>query len=221
MKCNDVKSLFSPSLDGEVEAKQMSAMRNHLSACDDCRRQFAALQATQRMVAALGPKPAPPELALRIRVALSRELAAAQSHPFEALQMQLRNLMNAFMVPATAGTLTAVLIFGLIIGMLGPYQFVGDNDVPTMLYTPPRIANAPFGFEVGSLNGDSLVVEAYVDQHGRLQDYRIVSAPPGSSEYLPELKNLLIFTQFHPATSFGQPVSGSIVLSFSRINVKG
>jgi len=65
------------------------------------------------------------------------------------------------------------------------------------------------------------VVEVDVDQRGRVQDYRIVSSPQGSSEYLSELKNVLIFTQFRPATSFGQPVPGRIVLAFSRINVKG
>jgi hypothetical protein len=38
---------------------------------------------------------------------------------------------------------------------------------------------------------------------------------------MPQLNNMLIFTVFRPATSFGQPVSGRAVLSFSKINVKG
>ncbi len=220
MKCTEAKSLFSPYLDAVASPREMSEVRRHIAACGECRRQFAALQATQRMVAALEAKPAPPELALRIRVALSREMAARQSHTFAALQLRVRNVMNAFMVPATAGTLTAFLIFGLVIGMLGPYRLPGA-DVPTMLYTPPEISNAPFGLEMGSVNGDALVVEVDVDQHGRAQDYRIVSSPPDSAQELAELKNLLIFTQFRPATSFGQPVAGRIVLSFSKINVKG
>jgi hypothetical protein len=31
----------------------------------------------------------------------------------------------------------------------------------------------------------------------------------------------MIFTTFRPATSFGVPTSGRVVLSFSNINVKG
>jgi hypothetical protein len=38
---------------------------------------------------------------------------------------------------------------------------------------------------------------------------------------LPQLKNLLIFTTFHPALSMGRPTSGTAVLSFSKISVKG
>ena len=34
-------------------------------------------------------------------------------------------------------------------------------------------------------------------------------------------KNLLVFAQFRPATAFGRPTSGHLVLSFARINVKG
>jgi hypothetical protein len=37
----------------------------------------------------------------------------------------------------------------------------------------------------------------------------------------PELKNMLIFTTFKPATAFGQPTAGRAVLSFSNIQVKG
>jgi hypothetical protein len=35
------------------------------------------------------------------------------------------------------------------------------------------------------------------------------------------MKNALIFTQFRPATSFGMPTSGRVVISFSNISVGG
>jgi hypothetical protein len=64
-------------------------------------------------------------------------------------------------------------------------------------------------------------VEAYVDSNGRVQDYRVLSSPDQSKELTPELKNMLIFTTFKPATAFGQPTSGTAVLSFSNVQVKG
>jgi hypothetical protein len=60
-----------------------------------------------------------------------------------------------------------------------------------------------------------------VDANGRIDDYRVLSQPDDAQSVLPQLKNLLIFTTFHPALSMGRPTSGTAVLSFSKISVKG
>jgi hypothetical protein len=78
-----------------------------------------------------------------------------------------------------------------------------------------------FGTSLGSFGEDSVVVEAYVDANGRVQDYRVLSEPEGTKDVLPQLKNLLIFTTFRPALSMGVPTSGRAVISFSKISVKG
>ena len=36
-----------------------------------------------------------------------------------------------------------------------------------------------------------------------------------------DLKNLLIFTTFRPAMTFGHPTTGRVVISFAKINVRG
>jgi hypothetical protein len=79
------------------------------------------------------------------------------------------------------------------------------------------MTSAPFGLESSSAN---ILVEAVIDSHGRVQDYRVLN-PAGESELSPEMKNALIFTRFRPATSFGLPISGRVVISFSNINVGG
>ena len=89
-----------------------------------------------------------------------------------------------------------------------------------MLYTPPEMTSAPFGLGSGNANGDAILVEAVIDPHGRVQDYRVLNTS-GMTELSPEMKNALIFTQFRPATSFGVPTSGRVVISFSNINVGG
>jgi hypothetical protein len=152
---------------------------------------------------------------------ISQEIAQSRRRPFEGLLVRFENAFNAFMVPATAGMISAIIIFGLLIGVLHPGQLNGNNDVPTTLYTPPELASSPFGMEMGTINADSLVVEAYVGPNGRVQDYRILSAPENAQNIIPELNKMMIFTQFHPATSFGQPTAGRAILSFSRINVRG
>jgi hypothetical protein len=138
--------------------------------------------------------------------------------------MRMENTLNAFMVPATAGLACAVLIFGLVAAILaipGPLQANNEQDVPLVLNTGPELQQSVFGTTLSSINADSLVIEAYVDKDGRVQDYRILSDPGASQQLLPEVKRMLIFTTFRPAMSMGRPISSRAVLSFSRISVRG
>jgi hypothetical protein len=78
-----------------------------------------------------------------------------------------------------------------------------------------------FGTPLTAISDDSLVIEAYVDANGRVQDYRILSESNQSKDLLPQVKNMLIFTTFRPAMSMGRPMPGRAVLSFSKISVRG
>ncbi|MGA3214030.1 MAG: anti-sigma factor [Terriglobales bacterium] len=223
MKCTETKNLLSSYLDGAVTGKQMLGVDEHLSNCMGCRQEYALLYETQRMVSNLGRKPAPANLALRLRVALSQEAAKKRRFSWVGLQTRWQNTLDAFMVPATVGVLSAVLFFGLLIGLFALPQPLeaSENDVPTSLYTAPVLRFSPSEIGMGMLNAESIVVEANIDQDGKVHSYRILSAPSDAKDYLPQLNNMLIFTVFHPATEFGQPTGGKAVLSYSKINVKG
>jgi hypothetical protein len=222
MNCVEAKNLFSPYLDGRVSGREMRALNTHMEECGRCAREYAALQRTQQLLSGLGKKKAPPDLALKLRVAISREVAMQRRSRFEGLMVRLENALNAFMVPATAGLVTAVLVFGLLLGFFAlPAQLQASSDVPLMLYTGPQLERSAFGTSLGSIGEDSVVIEAYVDANGRVQDYRVLSQPDDAKEVLPQLKNLLIFTTFRPALSMGVPTAGRAVISFSKISVKG
>jgi len=212
---------MSSYLDGAVTRSQMARMDEHLRACGECAGRFRSLQHTQSLVGSLGRKPAPPDLALKLRVALSQELANSRRSRWERLQVRWENAFNATMVPATAGLITTLIIFGVLISVLYPAQVRAANDVPTMLYTPAQLESTPFELTMGVANADSLVVEAYVGADGRVQDYRLLSAPEDAQAILPQLKNMLIFTTFQPATAFGQPTASRVILTFSKVQVKG
>jgi len=220
MRCTEARRLFSPMLDSMLDGAGLRALDQHLAECESCSNQFAALRRTKWLMTDMAPHPAPPELAVLLKVELSRQLAARRHHRWESLLVRWENALNAFMFPATAGLLSAVLIFGLLIGVLVPAHLPSANDVPTMLYTPPEMTLAPFGLGSAAANGDAILVEAVIDAHGRVQDYRVLNSP-GQTGLSPEMKNALIFTQFRPATSFGLPTSGRVVISFSNINVGG
>lgn len=220
MKCTETRTLLSSYLDGAVTGKQMHDTEHHLAICAECSDEYRMLQRTQRMVARLGRKQVPENLALQIRVTLSREAAKARRPVWAGLRTRLDNTAHAFLMPATAGVLSAIIFFGLLIGFFAPMPLQG-SDVPTLLYTPAELKFAPFEIGMGAINADSIVVQVSVDATGHVQDYKVLAGPKDMDQYLPQLNNTLIFTVFRPATSFGQPTTGSAVLSFSKVNVKG
>jgi len=221
MKCAEAKQLMSPYLDCEVARSQRSALQAHLDSCVACSQCYRAMQRTHVIVSALGRKPAPPELALKLRVAMSREAANVRRSRWDMLRVRWQNVFNALMVPATGGLVTTVLTFGLLINLLMPGQIPSANDVPTTFYTPPQLQTTPFEVAMDPSRTQPLIVEAVVGPDGRVQDYQVLSGGEDNGAVLSELKNMLIFATFRPATSFGRPTVGRAVLAFSKIQVKG
>lgn len=223
LQCPQAKRLFSPYLDGAVTGTEMLAVQDHLSGCPACHREYQALRRTQQLLVRVGKPKIPADLGLKLRLAISREAAAARRAPFEGLRVRWENALEAFMVPVTAGFLSAVIIFGIaMVYFVAPSTLHADNDVPLILVnTAPELQQSAFGLTMDSIDADSLVIEAYVDANGRVQDYRILSDPANSSEVLPQVKRMLIFTTFRPALSMGRPTPSKAVLSFSKISVRG
>jgi hypothetical protein len=223
MQCPEAKRLFSPYLDGAVTGAEMIALQRHMSDCAGCRGHYESLRGSQRLLASMARPKTPADLGLRLRLAISREAAQARRLPFEGLLVRLNNAFRAHMVPATAGFLSALVIFGIAMAdFVAPSSLQANNDVPlVMVNTAPQLLPSAFGMTLDTINADSLVIEAYVDANGRVQDYRILSDSNESNEVLPQVKRMLIFTTFRPALSMGRPTPSRAVLSFSRISVRG
>jgi len=220
MKCSEAKSLFSPYLDGMVTGTEMLALSEHFATCAYCDNEYESLRQTQQLLTSIGRRKAPGDLALKLRLAISREAAQARRPYFHDLRIRVENAIQAFMVPATAGLASAVVMFGFLMGFLAlPLQ--AGSDVPTMLNTAPQFQQSAFGNALSEMKDDSLVIEAYVDSNGRVQDYRVLSNPQQPKDLPSQVKNVLIFTTFRPATFMGRPTAGTAVLSFSKISVKG
>ena len=222
-KCPRAKRLFSPYLDGALTGTEMLALQRHLSECANCNEEYQALRRTQQLVVNMGRPKAPEDLGLRLRLAISREAAQAKRPPFQGLLVRLENALGALLVPATAGFLSALIIFGIAMAyFVGPSSLQANNDVPlVMVNTAPQLQQSAFGMTLDTINADSLVVEAYVDANGRVQDYRILSDTENSKEVLPQVRRMLIFTTFRPALTMGRPTPSRAVLSFSKISVRG
>ena len=223
LRCPQAKQLFSPYLDGVVTGTEMLVLQRHLSGCAACNDEYQGLRRTQQLLVSGGRPKVPADLGLKLRLAISREAARSRQPAFEGLRVRLENAFQAFMVPATAGFLSAVIIFGIaMVYFVAPSSLQAGSDVPlVMVNTAPQLEQSAFGMTLDTIDADSLVIEAYVDANGRVQDYRILSDTPASKEVLPQVKRMLIFTTFRPALSMGRPTPSRAVLSFSKISVRG
>ncbi len=219
MTCAYAKSLFSAYLDGAITGTQMYALDLHIQDCKTCGEEYQSLRQTQSLMNRIGRAKAPDDMSLKIRLAISREAARVRQPIWGSFVLRLENSVRAFMVPATAGIFATIIVFGLLMGFITPVK--ATDDVPLLISTDPELQSTGFGVSMGEINEESLVIEAYVDANGRVQDYRILSDPDKLKDLPHQVKNMLIFTTFRPATWMGSPRPGTAVLSFSKISVKG
>ncbi len=212
--CTEIRSHFSDYLDGRCDRDQLRSIRFHLAFCGSCRAELAGWQTVQSALRALPRLRVSPELGLQLRVRMSQRLHRCL---FSRLRVHLENALKPLLIPASGGVLTAIIFFGLIMGS----QFVPPSnlpDVPLAIVTPPRVRELP----PLNLNNDEqpVVLLTHIDAAGRVMGYKILSEKL-SPELTHRLERVIYFGVFDPATTFGKPTDGQVVLSLRRITVRG
>lgn len=101
MNCQTCKGVLSAYRDQELGGKEMLAVRAHLSECEECRQELAAIEAIHRALGRLNKVPVPTGLENRIHGAVFRP----KPRPGAPLQMA------AWGGLAATAALCAVLVF--------------------------------------------------------------------------------------------------------------
>ncbi len=224
--CEAIQRDFSEYLDGRLNGRVMQRIAAHLAGCRGCDQEFAALRRVQASLASLGPVPEPKDLLLRIRVKVSQERARSQRSLIEGWKLAWKNTVGPFVLQASAGLASAVLLMGTVVVLATmfaqPETAQASQDEPLGNPTAPRLVSLSTGVGISEIGGDSgpVVVEAYVNNEGKMYDYRIVSGPADANTRA-QIENLLLNSRFEAAKFFGQPVRGLAVLSFSGISCEG
>ncbi len=220
--CRSVQALFSGYLDGAIKGTQMQDIAAHLKQCHACSTEFHRWRNMQTLLSAIGPAKAPAGMDLRLRIALSRESSNAARRRLDRWQMRWENALAPFLVRASAGFASSVLLLGTVILMIGTFaapEPVAANDA-AMDTSAPRFLYSLANTDAQLTTPEPIVVEASVDNAGRVYDYRVVSGQV-TPAVKAALDNMLLMSVFSPARFYGQPVSSRAVLSFTRIAVRG
>lgn len=219
MNCQLARTRLSAYAEGQERAGESDALRRHLLACESCFQEYEYQARLTSPLRELRPQ-APPAL-------LKTVICLAASQPpanriWGRWQVHLSNLMRPVALPAAGGLLAAlILFFGVLIPGVSVTRAAAGGDVPTALQTEARVKN----LSLLSMEED-VMVEAWVDQQGKIASFEVLNHAHGGAveeDVHNRLSSVLFTTSFQPATEFGQPISGKLLLSFRRshINVRG
>jgi hypothetical protein len=245
--CRSIRDQFSDYLDGALTGVAMQQVASHLDGCAECSQEFLEWRQMQQMLTDVGPAKAPADLALRLRVAISQEQAKTPRQSLARFQVRWTNTFAPFLLRASAGFASAVLLVGTAALMIGAFtspepveardQSSDAATSPRFLYSMtesnslvntadlddhPREVRTQSRTAVFTTDSsiNPIVVEAYVNSAGLAYDYRIVSGP-SDPQSRARVETLLLFSVFEPARVFGEPVHGIALITLSGISVQG
>jgi hypothetical protein len=170
----------------------------------------------------------PRELTHQLRVIASHErqrrlrrLSVAAFLRFWLTQMQLAfdNMMKPLAVPVAGGSLSAVALFAMLVPSLSFPRNFDDGTLFTYPagtivvmgssgeYVPSPVADSPriVPMSEASYDASTNVVELTIDEKGRVSDYSI-----WSGHLTPDFKDIIMFSEFTPATFLGTPTSAKV-----------
>ena len=222
--CGHFQDQFSGYLDGAVSGAAMQEIAAHLEICPACSAEFGAWRHAQSLVSSIGPAKAPANLGLRLRVALSQQAANTAPEKLARGRIRWQNTFRPLVWQVTAGFASTVALLGaasLLMGMFAYPEPALARDEPLGMASSPRFlysALEPAGGVAD--NSNPVLVQAFVNREGRVYDYKILSGN-ADNQTRSQLEDSLPFSVFAPAEVFGQPVRGTVLLSFSGVSVPG
>jgi anti-sigma factor RsiW len=225
--CDSMQASFSAYLDGQLSGFAMQQIAAHLAACPHCDRDFASWRAMQNSLAMLrtdAKAKAPDNLGLKLRIAISHESSRRTSSAFDALSLRWQNSIRPIALQVSAGFAMAVVLLGtlaFLVGSVAVPQAVLANDEPLGAMTAPHyLYSAAHPSPILAEHDATIVVEALINARGRVYDYNIVSGAEDPA-VRSQVVNRLLLSVFSPASVFGAPVRGRVVLTFSGVSVHG
>jgi hypothetical protein len=236
MSCENVArtDLFTPRRRlPEAERENLLA---HTGVCRECGAHLASLQTRRAILRSMAQPAVPDALATRLSVLASheRERQLARVNIRERmrrlaakLDLAFDNLMRPVALPLTGGILSTLLLFGLMMPSLSFSHQNGGSDFSTapqgsIVATPwdqgadDDAADFPIVGAPDQPKSDYVnIVNLTIDESGRVADWSVVRG-----QITDEMKDIILFSHFEPATFFGVRTSGTVQVRQSSANMR-
>jgi hypothetical protein len=224
MSCENVQKRISLLLDGKTPAGEQENVLAHTRECRECGTRLEALENQRTMMRRMPQAQIPDALAAKLRVMASheRERRLARISVRERLRriastvdLAFDNIMRPVALPFTGGIVSTILIFGLLMPTLSFSHQTGGTEFAT--YPSGRIVTNPYDqvadpdadfprIEPINTVSDYLnVVDLTIDENGKVVDWQVVRG-----ELTLDMKSVILFSNFEPATNMGIATSGKV-----------
>ena len=220
MSCQTVLNSLSEFLDRRLSGDERTRVAVHLTECRGCAAHLRELSELRNGLKSLPESAVPERLRTQLQVLASHErvrwnatktLSLALHTWAINVKLAVDNLMRPLAVPLAGGLASALLLFGILVPTLGFRPSV-LNDVPTGFYTAATLVEVA----APGISNDETVVELYVDAKGQATDYSVQRGKV-SPQMQADLTRMMFYSRCTPATWFGQPTNGKVLVSFRRI----
>ena len=227
MSCNNVQELISSLIDRRIAAEERENVLAHLEQCAECSERYELMESTRKTMRRMAEPRMPAALQQNLRSMasyervrqLSRASFVSRRHRWlSQLQLAFENMMRPAFLPFAGGVLSAALSFGLLVPNLSFAHHFGEGPAT-------QIFNMPDGVVVGAsgeppriepadavMTDYETVVELTVDTTGRVTDYQVTRG-----QLTPDLKELIMFSNFTPATFFGRSTTAKVKVFYGKI----
>ena len=228
MSCEHVQELISPLLDRRLPAGEREKVLAHLQVCRKCDERLEAAQNQRKALLRMDRVSVPAGLTAKLRVMASHErerrlatatLASRFRYWSARTELWFDNLMRPFALPFAGGLLSALVIFSVLVPSLSfPHNF-GDEAFFTSPDGEVVLVDSrgePGYVQAGNLDPRILplniaipdnanAVTLTVDENGKVCGWYL-----SRGKLTPELLNVILFSQFKPATNFGLPTAAKV-----------
>jgi hypothetical protein len=133
---------------------------------------------------------------------------------------------NRTLAPLALRVSGAMALALLLVGGLGwlfavPIAVQANDDGLADLRAPRYLYSQVPPLAIETRHDVPLVIEAKVDASGRVYDYSVLEGPGDDQRVKLQLEQNLLASVFRPATVFGVPVPGHVVLTYAGVSVHG
>jgi hypothetical protein len=236
MRCNHIREKISLLLDRNLTAGEHGDVLAHMTSCRACQAHFDSLQFVQEGMRTLPIPAVPPALTAQLRVIASHERArhlarvdfgSRVRYWTDRIRLAFDNMMRPFAVPVTGGVFSAVVLFSVLVPNITFLRANGTEPPIAGLVGERPVVTDPEGEIVGvfkdregqivgaggkaltlvpgntTISGNETSLILLIDDRGRVEGYYLYGG-----ELTEEMTNLILLSQFTPATASGQRTWG-------------
>jgi hypothetical protein len=209
ISCNNARRNSTAYVDGRLRSSEHAGVSSHLAECGDCTEYFEQLAIIRSVLNGLSAPSIPGRLQTNLRVIASRERATvleSRGSRFRAFwarwKFRFSEMMRPLALPATGGLLSAMLLFGTFVLMIGTTTLIASYEIPLCGDIEPNLV--PMDLR------SKFVLSMTLDSNGNIADYALSDPPRNFTAGMQSHLGSITMPDIPSVFAVEHPVSGDI-----------